>query len=122
MGTDANVLTTKARSMVYLPFPLVAGLLGSNLTARQAYELLIPELMNAGMMTVCEPLVYFLTVILLRPSAERTTPLTVQEHLWEVGLRARHGCYQPSARARPLPGLARPPPPRWVVPPATPRC
>jgi hypothetical protein len=52
VGTDANVRTTEDLSMVYLPFPLVAGLLGSNIMARQAYELLIPELVNAGMMTV----------------------------------------------------------------------
>jgi hypothetical protein len=52
-ATSANVRTTKARSMAYLPFPLVAGLLGSNLTARQAYELIIPELINAGMLTIC---------------------------------------------------------------------
>jgi hypothetical protein len=83
--TSANVRTTKARSMAYLPFPLVAGLLGSNLTARQAYELIIPELINAGMMSVCGRLVEFLTVSLVRPTAERATPLTVQHHLGKSG-------------------------------------
>jgi hypothetical protein len=36
-STDANVRTTKAQSMAYLPYHLVGGLFGSNLTARQAY-------------------------------------------------------------------------------------
>jgi hypothetical protein len=84
-ATSANVKTTKARSMAYLTFPLVAGLLGSNLTARQAYELIIPELINAGMLTVCGPLVEFLTVDLVRPTSERSTPLTVQCHLGKSG-------------------------------------
>jgi hypothetical protein len=84
-ATSANVRTTKARSMAYLPFTLVAGLLGSILTARQAYELIIPELINAGMMSVCGPVVEFLTVALVRPTAERSTPLTVQHYLGKSG-------------------------------------
>jgi hypothetical protein len=63
----------------------VAGLLGSNLTARQAYERIVTELINAGMMSVCKPLVEFLTVALVRPTAERATPLTVQHNLGKSG-------------------------------------
>jgi hypothetical protein len=84
-ATSANIRTTKARSMAYLLFTLVAGLLGSNLTARQAYERIIPELINAGMMSVCKPLVEFFTVALMRPAAERATPLTVQHNLDKSG-------------------------------------
>jgi hypothetical protein len=58
-ATSVNARTTKARSMAYLPFPLVAELLGLNLTARQGCELIIPELINAGMLTVCGPLLHF---------------------------------------------------------------
>jgi hypothetical protein len=76
-STDANVCTTKARSMAYLPYHLAGGLFGSNLTARQAYELLVPELINGELMTICAPLVDFITVALVRPSEHHSTPLTV---------------------------------------------
>jgi hypothetical protein len=84
-STNANVRTTKARSMAYLPYPLVGGLFGSNLTARQAYELLVPELIDGGLVSICAPLVEFLTVALVRPSEHRSTPLTVHQHLGKLG-------------------------------------
>jgi hypothetical protein len=84
-STNANVRTTKARSMAYLPYPLVGGLFGSNLTARQAYELLVPELIDGGLVSICAPLVEFLTVALVRPSEHRSTPLTVHQHLGKSG-------------------------------------
>jgi hypothetical protein len=59
--------------------------MGSNLTVRQAIELIIPELIDAGMMTICAPLVEFLTVALVWPSADRSTPLTVHQHLGKSG-------------------------------------
>jgi hypothetical protein len=107
-STDANVRTTKARSMAYLPYHLIGGLFGSNLTARQAYELLVPELIYGGLMTIYAPLVEFLTVALVRPSEHHSTPLTVHQHLGKSGYvpgtaaisyRREHDLY------RDLPGL-----------------
>jgi hypothetical protein len=84
-STDANFRTIKARSMAYLPYHLVWGLFGSNLTARQAYELLVSELIDGGLITICAPLVVFLTVALVRPSEHHSTPLTVHQHLGKSG-------------------------------------
>jgi hypothetical protein len=107
-STNTNICTTKARSMDYLPYPLLGGMFGSNLTARQAYELLVPELIDGGLMTICAPLVEFLTVALVRPSEHRSTPLTVYQHLVKLGYvpgtaaisyRSEHILY------RDLPGL-----------------
>jgi hypothetical protein len=84
-SSDANVRTTKSRSMAYPPYPLVGGLFGSNFTARQAYDLLVLELIDGGLTTICAPLVDFLTVALARPSEHRSTPLTVQQHLGKWG-------------------------------------
>jgi hypothetical protein len=112
-STSANVRTTKARSMAYLLFPLVAGILGSNLTARQAYELIIPEIINAGMLTVCGSLVEFLTVALVCPMSERSTPLTVQHRLGKVKLRYGHRSYQPSPHSHALLQLAGTSPQAW---------
>jgi hypothetical protein len=58
---------------------------GSNLTARQTYELIIPVLINAGMLAVCRPLFDFLTVALVHPTSERSTPLTVQQRMGKSG-------------------------------------
>jgi hypothetical protein len=84
-STDANVRTTKSGSMAYLPYPLVGDLFGSKRTARQAYDLVVPELIDGGLMTIFAPLVEFLTVALVRPSEHRSTPLTVQQHLGKSG-------------------------------------
>jgi hypothetical protein len=84
-STYANVRTTKARSMAYLPYHLVGSLFGSNLMARKAYELLVPELIDGGLMNICAPLVEFLTVALVRPSEHHSTPLTVHQHLGKSG-------------------------------------
>jgi hypothetical protein len=51
--------------------------LGADLTARQAYELIIPAMVDTGYEAICKPLVDFLTVALVKPSAENATSLTL---------------------------------------------
>jgi hypothetical protein len=55
--------------------------LGADLTARQAYELLVPTLVDTGYEGICEPLVDFLTVALVKPSATVDAPLTLQDRV-----------------------------------------
>jgi hypothetical protein len=80
-GTDANTRTTKCRGMAYTPFELMEVVLGAELTARRAYELIIPVLFDTGYEGVCEPLVDFLTVALVKPSAVRAEPLTLLDRV-----------------------------------------
>jgi hypothetical protein len=65
---DANTRTTKCRGMAYIPFKLMEVVIGADLTAHQAYELLVPTLVDTGYEGICEPLVDFLTVALVKPS------------------------------------------------------
>jgi hypothetical protein len=74
----ANTRITKCRLGAYIPFDLMDMVLGADLTARQAYELIIPALVDTDYEAICEPLVDFLTVALVKPPAENTTPLTLQ--------------------------------------------
>jgi hypothetical protein len=74
----ANTRTTKCRLGAYLPFNLMEMVLGADLTTRQAYELIIPVLVYTGYKAICEPLVDFLTVALVKPSADNAAPLTLQ--------------------------------------------
>jgi hypothetical protein len=52
--------------------------LDADLTARQAYKLSIPALVDTGYEAICEPLVDLLTMALVKPSAENATPPTLQ--------------------------------------------
>jgi hypothetical protein len=74
----ANTRTTKCRLGAYLPFNLMEMVLGADLTSRQAYELIIPVLVDTGYEAICEPLVDFLTVALVKLSADNASPLTLQ--------------------------------------------
>jgi hypothetical protein len=74
----ANTRTTKCHLGTYLPFDLMEMVLGADLTARQAYELIIPVLVDTGYEAICEPLLDFLTVALVKPCADNAAPLTLQ--------------------------------------------
>jgi hypothetical protein len=52
---------------------------------RQAYELIIPILVDTDYESICEPLVDCLTVALVKPSADKTTSLTLQPCAGIVG-------------------------------------
>jgi hypothetical protein len=70
--------TMKCCIGAYIPFDLMEMVLGADLTARQAYEFITPAMVDTGYEAIWEPLVDFLTVALVKPSAENTTPLTLQ--------------------------------------------
>jgi hypothetical protein len=91
-ASDANVRTTKSRSMAYIPFESMEALLGADVAARKAYELIVPTLVAEGLTGICEPLFDFPTVALIQPSATRSTPYTVQT---QAGVRG----YAPSPDA-----------------------
>jgi hypothetical protein len=78
LPTHANITTTKTRGMCYFPFEMMEPLLGTNLTARQVFELIVPVLVDAGLETTCSSLITFLTIALVQPSAERQEPWTLQ--------------------------------------------
>jgi hypothetical protein len=77
-ATDANVRIAKARSMAFIPFEMMEGVLYSRLTVYPAYKLIVPALVEAGVEIVCAPLVDFLTLTLVQPAEEDTSPLTVE--------------------------------------------
>jgi hypothetical protein len=64
---------------------MMERVLDSRLIARQAYELIVPALVYAGMERMRAPLVDFLTLDLVLPTEEDTEPLLVQT---QVGLAA----------------------------------
>jgi hypothetical protein len=64
--------------MAYTPFDLMDSLLGADTTARQAYKLIMPVLVEVGMVTVCTPFIEFLTMAMVRPIHTGDTPITVQ--------------------------------------------
>jgi hypothetical protein len=70
-ASDANVCTTNCRSTTYIHFYLMDSLLGAEVTARQTYEPTVSVLVGAGMATLYAPLVEFLTMVLIHPSATR---------------------------------------------------
>jgi hypothetical protein len=72
-----NTRTTKYRRATYIPFEFMELVLVKDLTARQAYELIIPRLIDSGYESLCEPLVDFLTVALVKPSDGLSIPLTM---------------------------------------------
>jgi hypothetical protein len=67
--------------MAHIPFEFMEVVLGADLTARQAYDLLVPTLVDTGYEGICEPLVDLLTVALVKPSATVDAPLTLQDRV-----------------------------------------
>jgi hypothetical protein len=63
--------------MGYFPFPVLAPLLGMDLTTRQAFELVVPVLIEAGLQDACSGLINFLTVALVLPTEDSEVPVTV---------------------------------------------
>jgi hypothetical protein len=78
LATHANITTTKISGIRYFPFEMMDPLLGTDLTARQVLELIVPVLVDAGLETSCSSLITFLTIALVKPSAERKEPWTLQ--------------------------------------------
>ena len=52
----------RTRNSVFIPFPLVPYMLEKDLTARQAFEILIPVIQSLGLEAACGPLIDFLII------------------------------------------------------------
>jgi hypothetical protein len=59
--------------------------LGTDLTARQVCELILPVLVDAGLEATCESLVNFLTITLMQPSSILKEPWTLQSQDVKAG-------------------------------------
>jgi hypothetical protein len=79
-ATNATIQTTKVRFVAYFPFESAERMLGSTIRVCQTYELIMHELIDSDMETICSTLVEFLTVFLIKPMENRFTPLIVQHH------------------------------------------
>jgi hypothetical protein len=74
---NANNRPTKSRKLAYIPFDIMELVLGAELTMKQSHELLVHILLHTDYTSICAPLVDFLTVALVQPSATNTVPLTL---------------------------------------------
>jgi hypothetical protein len=68
--------------VAYIPYDLIDSLLGANVTARQAFEVIVPVLVDAGLSDVCESLIELVIIALVQPNDTRSTPLAVQTQVW----------------------------------------
>jgi hypothetical protein len=80
-STEANTRRVKTRMDMYLPFDLVSIVMGQDLSARRAYELLVPSIVESGLASTFKPLVDFLTIALVSPNENAVTPVTVRDKL-----------------------------------------
>jgi hypothetical protein len=60
-------------------------LLGTDLTALQVFELIVPVLIGAGLDATCGGLIDFLTIALVEPSSLQNEPWTLQAQAGKVG-------------------------------------
>jgi hypothetical protein len=84
---EANTRTTKTRAVIYIPFDFVSIVLGRELSARRAYELLVPSIVASGLASTFKPLVDFLTIALVSPNGTTVTPVTVRDKVgleWDI--------------------------------------
>jgi hypothetical protein len=68
-----------------LPLSGDAPLLGMDLTARQAFELVVPVLIETGLQDVCSGLINFLTVAQVLWAEDSEVPVTVWAHAGRAG-------------------------------------
>jgi hypothetical protein len=99
-ATDANVRTTKTRGMAYFPFEFMEHILGSDLTSRQVFELIVPALIDSGLQYNFASIIEFLIVSLVQTTTSAHCSCSAREgepFPWSHG-------HQPSARACALSG------------------
>jgi hypothetical protein len=77
-ASEANVRQIKTRGDMYIPFEFMPIVFGQDLTAREAYLLLVSAIVDAGLEAVCQPLIDFLTVAIVEPTSTSLEPLTVK--------------------------------------------
>jgi hypothetical protein len=80
-ATMANIRTTKSRAMAYIPFEIMELVLDARITARQAYESIVPTLVDRGMEVMCTLLVDFLTLALVQPTEASMPPYPLQQQV-----------------------------------------
>jgi hypothetical protein len=64
--------------MCYPPYEMMEQLLGTDLTARQVFELIVPVLVDGGLEATCGELINLLTISLVEPSTTLREPWTLQ--------------------------------------------
>jgi hypothetical protein len=84
-ANGANTRTTKTRCMGYFPFEVLAPLMGAELTAHQAFEFVVPSLIDTGLDTACSGLIDFLTVALVQPTEDDEAPPMVHAQVGKAG-------------------------------------
>jgi hypothetical protein len=89
-ATMANTRTTKSRTMAYIPFEMMELVLDSQLTARQAYELIVPVLVDTHPGPGAAQRGHHFSI----------PPVTSS---WDGGIYARTGGGQPPLQAYPVP-------------------
>jgi hypothetical protein len=80
-ATEANARTVKTRMAMYFPFDLMYIVLGRDLSACRAYEILVPSIVANGLAS------NFLTIALVSPNGTAVTPVTVRDKLgldWDI--------------------------------------
>jgi hypothetical protein len=77
----AKVRAMKSRDMAYIPFEMMELVLDARPTARQAYEFIVPALVDRGMEVMCTPLVDFLTLALVQPTEAIVSPYPLQKQV-----------------------------------------
>jgi hypothetical protein len=80
----ANTRTTESRAMACIPFEMTELFLDARLTARQAYELIVPALVDRSTEVMCTPLVDFLTLALAQPTKAIISPYSLQQQVGMV--------------------------------------
>lgn len=80
----ASKKTTRTRNLMFIPFEFVPLVLGKDLNARQAFEILVPAIEAANLTLTCDPLVKFLMVASTTPTTQ-VDPLLLREQAGLAG-------------------------------------
>jgi hypothetical protein len=83
-ASDVNVHTIMTRGGMYTPFDFMPIVLGQNLTGREAYLLLVPAILDAGLEYVCQPSIDWLMVAITEPSSTNLEPVNLKQCLGRV--------------------------------------
>jgi hypothetical protein len=77
-ASDVNFRTIKTRGGMYTPFEFMPIVLGQNLMGREAYLLLVPDILDAGLESVYQSLIDWLTVAITDPSTTAIQPVNLK--------------------------------------------
>jgi hypothetical protein len=79
-----NVRTIKTRGGMYIPFDFMPIVLWHSLTGREPYLILVPAILDAGLESVCQPLIDWLTIAVTEPSVTALEPVNLKQCLGRV--------------------------------------